>query len=65
MSPSIAVFGVGPGLGRAIARRYAREGYSVVLVARRQEPLDLLAKDLTSAGATAPPTWPTPVPRPA
>jgi len=53
MSPSIAVFGVGPGLGQAIARRYAREGYTVVLVARRQEPLDRLAKDLTSAGATA------------
>jgi len=53
MSSSIAVFGVGPGLGQAIARRYAREGYAVVLVARRQEPLDLLAKNLTSAGATA------------
>jgi short-subunit dehydrogenase len=53
MSPSIAVFGAGPGLGQAIARRYAREGYAVVLVARRQEPLDLLATDLTSAGATA------------
>jgi short-subunit dehydrogenase len=53
MTPSIAVFGVGPGLGQAIARRYAREGYAVVLVARRQEPLDLLAKDLTRAGATA------------
>jgi short-subunit dehydrogenase len=53
MSASIAVFGAGPGLGQAIARRYAREGYTVVLVARRQEPLDLLAKDLTSAGATA------------
>jgi short-subunit dehydrogenase len=53
MSPSIAVFGVGPGLGQAVAHRYAREGYAVVLVARRQEPLDLLAKDLTSAGATA------------
>jgi short-subunit dehydrogenase len=53
MSPSIAVFGVGPGLGQAVARRYAREGYDVVLVARRQEPLDLLAEQLTSAGATA------------
>lgn len=49
---SIAVFGVGPGLGQAVARRYAREGYTVVLMARRQEPLDLLAKDLASAGAT-------------
>ncbi len=53
MSKSIAVFGVGPGLGQAIARRYAKEGYGVVLVARRREPLDLLAEDLTRAGATA------------
>ena len=50
---SIAVFGVGPGLGQAVARRYARAGYTVILVARRRQPLDLLAKDLASAGATA------------
>lgn len=53
MSKSIAVFGAGPGLGQAVARRYALEGYAVALVARRLEPLDRLAKDLTSAGATA------------
>ena len=53
MSNSIAVFGAGPGLGQAVARRYAREGYAVTLVGRRREPLDLLAKELTSAGATA------------
>ena len=53
MSKSIAVFGAGPGLGEAVARRYAREGYAVTLVARRPEPLDRLAQDLTSAGATA------------
>jgi short-subunit dehydrogenase len=50
---SIAVFGAGPGLGQAVARRYAREGYAIVLVARRLEPLNLLIKDLISAGATA------------
>jgi short-subunit dehydrogenase len=49
---SIVVFGVGPGLGQAVARRYAREGYAVTLVARRSEPLDRLAKELASAGAT-------------
>ena len=49
---SIAVFGVGPGLGQAVARRYARAGYTVVLVARRREPLEQLATDLASAGAT-------------
>jgi NAD(P)-dependent dehydrogenase (short-subunit alcohol dehydrogenase family) len=53
MSKSIAVFGAGPGLGQAVARRYAREGYAVTLVARRSEPLDRLAQELTSAGATA------------
>jgi short-subunit dehydrogenase len=53
VSKSIAVFGAGPGLGQAVARRYAREGYAVALVGRRSEPLDRLAKELTSAGATA------------
>ena len=53
MSKSIAVFGAGPGLGQAVARRYAREGYAVTLVGRRAEPLDRLARDLASAGATA------------
>ena len=53
MSKSIAVFGAGPGLGQAVARRYAREGYAVTLVGRRQEPLDRLANELTGAGATA------------
>jgi short-subunit dehydrogenase len=53
MPKSIAVFGAGPGLGQAVARRYAREGYAVTLVGRRAEPLDRLAKDLTSAGGTA------------
>ncbi len=53
MSRSIAVFGAGPGLGQAVARRYAHEGYAVTLVARRSEPLDRLAKELTRGGATA------------
>ena len=53
MSRSIAVFGVGPGLGQAVARRYAREGYAVVLVARRKEPLDQLAGELVEDGAQA------------
>jgi len=52
MSKSIAVFGAGPGLGQAVARRYALEGYDVVLVARRREPLERLAKDLASGGGT-------------
>jgi short-subunit dehydrogenase len=47
---SIAVFGAGPGLGHAVARRYAQDGYEVVLVARSRQPLELLAQELTQAG---------------
>jgi short-subunit dehydrogenase len=53
MTHSIAVFGAGPGLGQAVARRYAQEGYDVVLVARRRQPLELFAQGLTGAGASA------------
>ncbi|WP_433465302.1 SDR family NAD(P)-dependent oxidoreductase [Spirillospora sp. CA-128828] len=53
MTKSIAVFGTGPGVGQAIAHRYGKEGYEVVLVARRQGPLDLLARDLSAQGITA------------
>lgn len=49
---SIAVFGAGPGLGQAVARRYARAGYRVILVARRREPLAGLALELADGGAT-------------
>jgi short-subunit dehydrogenase len=50
---SIGVFGAGPGLGQAVARRYAQDGYEVVLVARRREPLESLARELTGKGETA------------
>jgi short-subunit dehydrogenase len=53
MNKSIAVFGAGPGVGRAIAHRYGRAGYDVVLVARRQGPLDQFAGELAEHGITA------------
>ena len=53
MAKSIALFGAGPGLGQAVARRFAREGYAVVLVARRQNVLDRLATELADEGARA------------
>src|SRR5690242_1702963 len=53
MTKSIAVIGAGPGLGQAVAHRYAREGYAVAVVARRPEPLDRLVERLTGDGARA------------
>jgi short-subunit dehydrogenase len=53
MPKAIAVFGAGPGLGQAVARRYAQDGYGVVLVGRRRQPLEQLARELASAGASA------------
>jgi NAD(P)-dependent dehydrogenase (short-subunit alcohol dehydrogenase family) len=32
-----AILGVGPGLGAAIARRFARDGFAVALMARNEE----------------------------
>jgi short-subunit dehydrogenase len=50
---SIAVFGAGPALGRAVALRYAREGYAVALVARRRAPLEQAVAELSGMGTTA------------
>jgi hypothetical protein len=52
MSKSIAVFGAGPGLGR-LSPVATRERVTPSRWWPPPEPLDRLAKDLTSAGATA------------
>ncbi|HEY2517143.1 MAG TPA: SDR family NAD(P)-dependent oxidoreductase [Polyangiaceae bacterium] len=44
-----AVVGVGPGNGAALARRFAREGYAVALLARSTEVTETLARELPSA----------------
>ncbi|WIX79733.1 SDR family NAD(P)-dependent oxidoreductase [Amycolatopsis carbonis] len=53
MTKSLVVFGAGPGVGRAIARRYGKAGYDVVLIARRRTPLEEFAAVLTADGSTA------------
>lgn len=53
MPKSIAIFGAGPALGRAVAHRYAKEGYTIVAVARRSGPLEALADEVRAAGGTA------------
>lgn len=49
----LVVVGAGPGVGASVARRWAREGYDVALVARSPEPLERLGTQLQEAGVTA------------
>jgi NAD(P)-dependent dehydrogenase (short-subunit alcohol dehydrogenase family) len=51
MKPVCAVVGIGPGNGAALARRFAKEGYAVALLARRTELSDKLAAELGDARA--------------
>jgi short-subunit dehydrogenase len=50
---TIAVYGAGPALGMAVARRFGREGFRIALVARSQERLDGMATDLAADGIEA------------
>lgn len=51
MKPVCAVVGVGPGNGAALGRRFAAEGYSVALLARKMEFAQELAAALPGARA--------------
>ena len=48
-----AVLGIGPGLGAAVARRFAREDYAVALMARREETLAPVQAELEDDGGVA------------
>ena len=47
-----AVLGIGPGLGAAIARRFAGEGFAVAMLARREESLAEIRQDIEDDGGT-------------
>jgi NAD(P)-dependent dehydrogenase (short-subunit alcohol dehydrogenase family) len=49
-SSHLLVVGTGPGLGASVARRFAREGYRLTLVARSQATTAALADELRGAG---------------
>ncbi len=54
MSEKICVvIGVGPGIGLAVAKRFGKEGYHLVLMARRAEALEGYIADCESAGFKA------------
>ncbi|MGH3090293.1 MAG: SDR family NAD(P)-dependent oxidoreductase [Rubrobacteraceae bacterium] len=48
-----AVLGVGPGLGAAVAKRFAREGFSVALMARREESMSEAKREIENEGGKA------------
>jgi len=52
MTRTAVVAGVGPGLGAAVARRFAAEGCRVALLARTESYLDTLATDLDGMAGT-------------
>ncbi|WP_344296184.1 SDR family NAD(P)-dependent oxidoreductase [Streptomyces synnematoformans] len=49
------VVGAGPGIGAAVARRFAREGLPVALVARSRRSLVPVAESVAAAGTGVPP----------
>lgn len=50
MTETVAVVAAGPGLGRSIALRFAREGSDIALLARSAERLEPLAEELRAYG---------------
>jgi len=53
MSGTVAVVGAGPGLGAAVARRFAKEGFNVALLARNPETLTPVEAEVRRAAGTA------------
>lgn len=53
MGKVAAVLGVGPGLGASIARRFAREGFAVALMARREESVAAVREEIEATGGQA------------
>jgi NAD(P)-dependent dehydrogenase (short-subunit alcohol dehydrogenase family) len=47
-APSMIIIGVGPGIGTAVARRFAREGFVVGMIARREDTVTTAAEALGS-----------------
>lgn len=50
--PAVIV-AAGPGVGLAVAKRFAREGHPVAMIARNQAALDDMAAEIGAAGRTA------------
>ena len=47
------MLGVGPGLGGSIAKRFAREGWSIGLMARNRAKLEAMQQEISALGGTS------------
>ncbi len=53
MTRTLLVAGAGEGLGKSVAKRFAREGYAVALAARNEERVTQLAKEIAACAFPA------------
>lgn len=53
MPKAIMIIGAGPGIGQAVARRFGRGGWTIVLSARSRKRLTTLVAELQRAGIKA------------
>lgn len=53
MSQSIMIIGAGPGIGQAVAERFGKAGWTIVLAGRTAARLEALAAALSGQGITA------------
>jgi NADP-dependent 3-hydroxy acid dehydrogenase YdfG len=53
VAKTIAIVGVGPGIGMAVARKFGGEGFNVALLARNEESLTGYVEELKGAGIEA------------
>lgn len=51
--PTVAITGAGSGLGRALALKYAKNGYKIFLLGRTDSKLHIVQKEIMNAGGTA------------
>src|SRR5919109_50803 len=52
--PVTLITGASAGIGTALAQEFAAKGHEVVLVARREQPLNALADTIAATGAPRP-----------
>lgn len=53
MTKSIMIIGAGPGIGQAVAKRFGREGWTIILTGRTPDRLGMLVAELSQDGITA------------